>query len=69
MRLEVRWPEKARLMKLWYFAGMSIPEAAKALEISRATAERPELRRGPRPALSPRRKTAAEFWQEYDGKP
>ena len=33
-------PEKAELVKLRYFAGMSVPEAADALGISRATADR-----------------------------
>jgi RNA polymerase sigma factor (TIGR02999 family) len=33
-------PEKAELVKLRYFAGMSIQEAADALGISRATADR-----------------------------
>ena len=33
-------PEKARLVELRYFAGLSITEAAAALEISRATAVR-----------------------------
>jgi RNA polymerase sigma factor (TIGR02999 family) len=39
-RLEERWPEKANLVKLRYFAGMTIPEAAQAMDISHATAER-----------------------------
>jgi RNA polymerase sigma factor (TIGR02999 family) len=39
-RLEQRWPDKAQLVKLRYFAGMTIPEAAEALGISHATAER-----------------------------
>lgn len=39
-RLEERWPEKGKLVKLRYFAGMTIPEAAQALDISHATAER-----------------------------
>jgi RNA polymerase sigma factor (TIGR02999 family) len=39
-RLEDRWPEKAKLVKLRYFAGMTIPEAAQALGVSHATAER-----------------------------
>jgi len=38
--LEERWPEKAKLVKLRYFAGMTIPEAAQTLGISHATAER-----------------------------
>ncbi|WP_010585868.1 ECF-type sigma factor [Schlesneria paludicola] len=33
-------PERAELVKLRFFAGMTIPEAAAALKISRATAER-----------------------------
>ena len=33
-------PEKARLVKLRYFAGMSLAEAAEALGVSRATAVR-----------------------------
>jgi RNA polymerase sigma factor (TIGR02999 family) len=33
-------PEKAELVKLRYFAGMTVPEAADALGISRATADR-----------------------------
>jgi RNA polymerase sigma factor (TIGR02999 family) len=33
-------PEKAELVKLRFFAGMTIPEAAAALGISHATAER-----------------------------
>jgi RNA polymerase sigma factor (TIGR02999 family) len=39
-RMEDRWPDKAQLVKLRYFAGMTIPEAAAALGISHATAER-----------------------------
>jgi RNA polymerase sigma factor (TIGR02999 family) len=39
-KLDERWPEKAKLVKLRYFAGMTIPEAAKAMGISHATAER-----------------------------
>lgn len=39
-RLEERWPEKAQLVKLRYFAGMTIPEAAELMHISRTTAER-----------------------------
>jgi len=39
-RLHERWPEKAELVKLRYFAGMTIPEAAQLLGISHATAER-----------------------------
>jgi len=33
-------PVKAELVKLRYFAGLTIPEAAKALDISKATADR-----------------------------
>ncbi len=33
-------PEKAKLIKLRYFAGMTIPEASQAMGISTATAER-----------------------------
>lgn len=39
-RLEQRWPDKAKLVKLRYFVGMTIPEAAQSLGISHATAER-----------------------------
>jgi RNA polymerase sigma factor (TIGR02999 family) len=39
-QLEVHWPEKAQLVKLRYFAGLTIPEAAQALKVSVATAER-----------------------------
>lgn len=39
-RLEKKWPEKAMLVKLRYFAGLTIPEASQALRISTATAER-----------------------------
>ena len=39
-RLEERWPEKAKLVKLRYFAGLTILEASEALGVSRATAER-----------------------------
>jgi RNA polymerase sigma factor (TIGR02999 family) len=38
--LALTHPEKAELVKLRYFAGMSLPEAASALGISRATADR-----------------------------
>ena len=38
--LERRWPDKAKLVKLRHFVGMTIPEAADALGVSRATAER-----------------------------
>jgi RNA polymerase sigma factor (TIGR02999 family) len=39
-RLEQRWPDKAMLVKLRYFAGMTIPEASKTMGVSRATGER-----------------------------
>jgi RNA polymerase sigma factor (TIGR02999 family) len=39
-RLEQLWPDKAKLVKLKYFAGLTIPEASEALGISTATAER-----------------------------
>ena len=39
-RLAAEHPEKAELVKLRYFAGLSLPEAAAALGISTATASR-----------------------------
>ncbi len=39
-KLEAESPAKAELVKLRFFAGMSTPEAARALGISLATAER-----------------------------
>ncbi len=39
-RLEIVEPQKARLVKLRFFAGMTIAEASRALGISHATAER-----------------------------
>jgi RNA polymerase sigma factor (TIGR02999 family) len=36
-RLTIIDPQKARLVELRYFAGLSIPEAAEALEVSQAT--------------------------------
>jgi len=39
-RLAARDPEKAELVKLRYFAGLSVQEAADVLGISRATADR-----------------------------
>ncbi len=39
-RFEQQWPDKARLVKLKYFAGLAIPEASQAMGISTATAER-----------------------------
>lgn len=38
--LETLAPEKAKLVKLRYFAGLTTPEAARALGVSLATAER-----------------------------
>lgn len=40
VQLEHKWPEKARLIKLRFFAGLTIPEASEAMGISHATAER-----------------------------
>ena len=39
-KLEAESPEKAQLVKLRYFAGLSHQEAAQAIGISRATADR-----------------------------
>ncbi len=39
-RLEEQWPEKAKLVKLKYFAGLTIPETSQAMGVSTATAER-----------------------------
>jgi RNA polymerase sigma factor (TIGR02999 family) len=39
-KLEAESPEKAQLVKLRYFAGLSHQDAAEALKISRATADR-----------------------------
>jgi RNA polymerase sigma factor (TIGR02999 family) len=39
-RFEQEWPNKAKLVKLKYFAGLTIPEASEAMKISTATAER-----------------------------
>jgi RNA polymerase sigma factor (sigma-70 family) len=39
-RLEEVSPEKAKLVKLRYFAGLTLEQAAEALNISRATASR-----------------------------
>ena len=39
-RLEERHPEKARLVKLRFFAGLSIADAAAAMNVSDATADR-----------------------------
>jgi RNA polymerase sigma factor (TIGR02999 family) len=38
-RLEEQWPDKAKLVKLRYFAGLTIPEASHAIGVSTATAE------------------------------
>jgi RNA polymerase sigma factor (TIGR02999 family) len=39
-KFEREWPEKAKLVKLRYFAGLTIPEAAQVLGISTRSAER-----------------------------
>ena len=39
-RFESQWPDKANLVKLRYFAGLTISEASQAMGISHATAER-----------------------------
>ena len=39
-RLEERWPVRAQIVKLRYFAGLTIPEAAQVAGVSHATAER-----------------------------
>ena len=39
-QFEAKWPDKAKLVKLRYFAGMTTTEAATAMEISESTAER-----------------------------
>ena len=39
-RFEQQWPDKAKLVKLKYFAGLTIPEASLAIGVSTATAER-----------------------------
>jgi len=39
-RFEQKWPEKARVVKLRFFVGMSVKEAADTLGISLTTAER-----------------------------
>jgi RNA polymerase sigma factor (sigma-70 family) len=39
-KLEQQHPQKAQLVKLRYFAGLSIRDAAEALGISTATADR-----------------------------
>ena len=39
-QFEQQWPDKAKLVKLRYFAGLTIPEASEAMGISTSTAER-----------------------------
>lgn len=39
-RFEQQWPDKAKLVKMKYFAGLTVPEAARAMDISTPTAER-----------------------------
>lgn len=39
-QLEQQWPEKAELVKLRYFAGLTMTEAAQVMKVSVATAER-----------------------------
>lgn len=39
-QFETDWPEKAQLVKLRYFAGLTIAEAANSMGISKSTAER-----------------------------
>ena len=39
-QFEQRWPKKAQLVKLRYFTGLTVPEAAQALDVSVATVER-----------------------------
>jgi len=39
-RLEQQWPDKAKLVKLKYFGGLTLPEVSRAMGISTATAER-----------------------------
>jgi RNA polymerase sigma factor (TIGR02999 family) len=39
-QLEERWPEKAKIVKLRYFGGLTLPEASKAIGVSLATGER-----------------------------
>ncbi len=39
-RFEQQWPDNAKLVKLRYFAGLTIPEASEAMGVSTATAER-----------------------------
>lgn len=39
-QLEAQWPEKAKIVKLRYFGGLTLPEASTAIGVSRATGER-----------------------------
>jgi RNA polymerase sigma factor (TIGR02999 family) len=39
-KLEERYPEKAQVVKLRFFAGLSLAETARSLGLSRATVER-----------------------------
>lgn len=39
-QFETVWPDKARLVKLRYFAGLTAAQAAQAMQISESTAER-----------------------------
>lgn len=39
-RLETQWPEKAKVVKLRYFGGLTLPEASVAIGVSLATGER-----------------------------
>lgn len=39
-QFEAQWPDKAQLVKLRYFAGMTIAEASQTMGIAHATAER-----------------------------
>ena len=38
--LEDRWPEKAKIVKLRYFGGLTLFEASQAIGVSLATGER-----------------------------
>ncbi|MEI8382168.1 MAG: ECF-type sigma factor [Planctomycetota bacterium] len=39
-QFEQEWPDKAKLVKLKYFVGLTIPEASEVIGVSTATAER-----------------------------
>ena len=39
-QLEERWPDRAQLVKLKYFAGLTVPQASEALGVSSATGTR-----------------------------